>query len=267
MTESPMLREVLHREWGFDGRGHVGLVRGALDGNRGARAGLDLLMPGPTGPWGEALVAAVREGRVPQEAVDDKVLRLLRLAGRVGALEGAEPATPRARAWPGEEVAAELRDTAGGVVRAAAQRRPSCPLDAGALRRVASRPARGARADAGRRQRHRVPALHGRAARRAARRAGRRRHGRPCARRRGRTRGWRRAAGAPARRAASRSASSTRDGACSATSADRRRLHLAGRLHGRAADDAVSRVEVHAGVRATEAGEHVVGCSGSGASR
>ena len=43
-------------------------------------------MPGPYGPFGDALVAAVREGRVSEAAVDDKVARLLRLAQRVGAL-------------------------------------------------------------------------------------------------------------------------------------------------------------------------------------
>ena len=54
-------------------------------------------MPGPDGPWGEALVAAVRAGDVEETAVDRKVLRILQLAARVGALEGfdavqAEPA-------------------------------------------------------------------------------------------------------------------------------------------------------------------------------
>ena len=45
------------------------------------------------------------------ERIDAKVLRLLRLAGRVGALEGVEPvayATP----WSDEEIAGELRATA-----------------------------------------------------------------------------------------------------------------------------------------------------------
>ena len=50
------------------------------------RGGLDLQMPGPDGPWGDGLLAAVRSGEVPVELLDDKVLRLLRLARRVGAL-------------------------------------------------------------------------------------------------------------------------------------------------------------------------------------
>ena len=45
-------------------------------------------MPGPRGPWGDQLVAAVRDGTVPEVVVDDKVSRLLRLARRVGALNG-----------------------------------------------------------------------------------------------------------------------------------------------------------------------------------
>src|SRR4051812_7510349 len=135
MTESPMLRELLHREWGFDGLVMSDWYAGRST-EAAARAGLDLLMPGPTGPWGDALVAAVRESRVPEGAVDDKVLRLLRLAGRVGALEGAEPAAPRGHAWPDEEVAAELRDTAAASFVLLANE-GLLPLDGGGLRRVA----------------------------------------------------------------------------------------------------------------------------------
>jgi beta-glucosidase len=58
-----------------------------------ANGGLDLVMPGPTGPWGDALVEAVRAGEVAEDVVDEHVRRLLHLAERVGAL--GEP-----RAWP-----------------------------------------------------------------------------------------------------------------------------------------------------------------------
>src|SRR5204862_552646 len=51
-----------------------------------AVAGLDLAMPGPDGPWGGKLAEAVRAGQVSEDAVDAKVLRILRLARRVGAL-------------------------------------------------------------------------------------------------------------------------------------------------------------------------------------
>src|SRR5215216_3168398 len=59
MTESPMLRDVLKDEWGFDG-----VVMSDWFAARSAAAagngGLDLVMPGPTGPWGEALTEAIR---------------------------------------------------------------------------------------------------------------------------------------------------------------------------------------------------------------
>ena len=44
-------------------------------------------MPGPTGPWGPALVAAVEAGEVDEAVIDDHLRRLLRLASRVGALD------------------------------------------------------------------------------------------------------------------------------------------------------------------------------------
>ncbi|MER5884544.1 glycoside hydrolase family 3 C-terminal domain-containing protein [Streptomyces sp. NPDC001941] len=82
-----LLRRVLKEEWGFDG-----LVVSDWAATRStvasAVAGLDVVMPGPEGPWGDALVAAVRDGRVPMDVVDDKVVRLLRLAARVGRLDG-----------------------------------------------------------------------------------------------------------------------------------------------------------------------------------
>ena len=51
-----------------------------------ANGGLDLVMPGPDGPWGDALVAAVEPARSTSRSIDDHLRRLLRLADRVGAL-------------------------------------------------------------------------------------------------------------------------------------------------------------------------------------
>ena len=90
MTEHPLLHAPLCTEWGFDGV-VVSDWTAVRDTEASARARQDLAMPGPRGPWGEALVTAVREGRVPERAVDEKVRRLLRLAARVGALDGAAP--------------------------------------------------------------------------------------------------------------------------------------------------------------------------------
>ncbi len=83
---------IVKGEWGWDGlimSDWFATKRTAASAN----GGLDLVMPGPDGPWGDRLVAAVRAGEVAEESVDDHVVRLLRLADRVGGLtpEGQEP--------------------------------------------------------------------------------------------------------------------------------------------------------------------------------
>src|SRR5580658_8066016 len=93
MTEhAELLSAILKDEWGFPG---VALSdwHAARSTVATAAAGLDLAMPGPAGPWGGQLTAAVRAGQVSEDEVDVKVLRILRLARRVGALapNGADP--------------------------------------------------------------------------------------------------------------------------------------------------------------------------------
>ncbi|MEU6259713.1 glycoside hydrolase family 3 C-terminal domain-containing protein [Streptomyces sp. NPDC047043] len=89
MTENGrLLTEVLKQEWGFDGV-VVSDWQAARTTEASAVAGLDLVMPGPDGPWGDALIAAVEQGAVPPAVIDDKVRRILRLAARVGALDEA----------------------------------------------------------------------------------------------------------------------------------------------------------------------------------
>ena len=93
-------------------------------------------MPGPDGPWGDALVAAVTDGRVPATAVEDKVLRLLRLAARVGALAAA-PAAPDPPPFSEDEIAGLLRRVAAAGFVLAANPRGVLPLRRESLRRVA----------------------------------------------------------------------------------------------------------------------------------
>ncbi|WP_372494585.1 beta-glucosidase family protein [Pseudarthrobacter humi] len=94
-TENDLLETPLNTEWGFDGV--VISDWTAVRSINSANASQDLAMPGPAGPWGAALVVAVKSGDVAETAIDRKVLRILQLAARVGALEGfgavqAEPA-------------------------------------------------------------------------------------------------------------------------------------------------------------------------------
>jgi beta-glucosidase len=81
-----------------------------------ANGSLDLAMPGPVSPWGSALVDAVERGEVPEARIDEKVGNILRLAARVGALEGAAVVS-EPEPWP-EDVSAELmrRAAATGFV-------------------------------------------------------------------------------------------------------------------------------------------------------
>jgi beta-glucosidase len=142
MTENPLLAEPLKGAWGFDGV-VISDWFATRSTEAAGRAAMDLAMPGPDGPWGERLVEAVRDGRVSEAAVDDKVRRLLLLAARVGALEGLDtdlPTPPHLDA-----------DAAGGLARGfaaagmvlvrnppdAQEGTPVLPLEVTALRRVA----------------------------------------------------------------------------------------------------------------------------------
>lgn len=90
-----LLTEILKEEWGFDG-----IVMSDWFGSHTTAetviGGLDLEMPGPTRDRGEKLVQAVREGRVPAEAVRKAALRMLRIIARVGAFE--DPIIPEQKA-------------------------------------------------------------------------------------------------------------------------------------------------------------------------
>lgn len=101
-----LLTDVLKDELGFDGVVVSDWVA-ARDTVGAALGGLDLVMPGPGGPWEDELVAAVRAGLVPEPVIDDKVARILLLARRVGALD--EPPRPVTHA---ADLSALIRRTA-----------------------------------------------------------------------------------------------------------------------------------------------------------
>ena len=135
MTENLLQRDVLKREWGFDG-----VIMSDWYATRSVAAAgddlLDLAMPGPLSPWSEWLLDAVRAGEVSESAIDGHVLRLLRLAARVGAIEGLDPATPPARSWSEDELQTELRATsAAGMVLI--KNDGTLPLEPSSLNKIA----------------------------------------------------------------------------------------------------------------------------------
>ncbi|WP_274915861.1 beta-glucosidase family protein [Streptomyces sp. WZ-12] len=147
MTEHHRLvTEVLRGEWGFDGV-NVSDWTAARHTVRALRGGLDVAMPGPRTVFGAPLAAAVRAGEVAESEVDAAVRRVLLLAARAGALDGAPPAVDPAEAPRGIDGRAVAREVARRAVvllrNEPAERapeggsRPVLPLDAAALRRVA----------------------------------------------------------------------------------------------------------------------------------
>ncbi|MHA7985202.1 beta-glucosidase family protein [Rathayibacter sp. CAU 1779] len=81
-----LLTDILKDEWGYDGV-VVSDWLATKSAVEPALAGLDLVMPGPGGPWDDDLLSAVERGEVAESVIDDKVERILRLARRVGALD------------------------------------------------------------------------------------------------------------------------------------------------------------------------------------
>ncbi|MDT0435000.1 MULTISPECIES: beta-glucosidase family protein [Streptomyces] len=91
MTEHRhLVNEVLRGEWGFDGC-NVSDWTAARSTRGAAEGGLDIAMPGPDTVYGPPLARAVRAGEIDESVVDAAVRNVLRLAARVGLLDGAEP--------------------------------------------------------------------------------------------------------------------------------------------------------------------------------
>jgi beta-glucosidase len=85
-----LLNDILKGEWGFEG--FVVSDWGATHSTvEAANNGLDMEMPGGDF-FGEKLLAAVKEGKVSQATIDDKVRRVLRIMMRFGLFD--RPLTP-----------------------------------------------------------------------------------------------------------------------------------------------------------------------------
>lgn len=76
-----ILTDILRKEWGFEG--YVMTDWGAMNDRVAAlKAGCELEMPSSGGTTDEEIVAAVREGELPEKVLDEAVSRLLRITYR-----------------------------------------------------------------------------------------------------------------------------------------------------------------------------------------
>ncbi|WP_405761893.1 beta-glucosidase [Streptomyces sp. NBC_00045] len=140
MTEHQYLvNDVLRGQWGFDGC-NVSDWMAARSTTGDILGGLDVAMPGPQTVYGPPLAEAVRAGEVPESAVDEAVRNVLRLAARVGILEGAPAAVTGPPAEiDGQALAREIAARGSVLVRnePVAGERRALPLDAAPGRTVA----------------------------------------------------------------------------------------------------------------------------------
>ena len=134
-SENPeLLTRILKEEWGWDG-----LVMSDWFATHStaeaADAGLDLEMPGPTQWRGEKLVAAVREGEVPEAIIDDEATRVLHLIERSGAFE--HPDIPEEQSIDRPEHRAVIRRAGAEGIVLLKNEDGALPLNPAGLKRVA----------------------------------------------------------------------------------------------------------------------------------
>jgi len=130
--ESPLLlREILREQLGFEG--FVLTDFGAAHSTEGSiEAGLDM-ETGTDVFYGDALLAAVQEGRVPESLVDESVLRILRTMFAFGIFDGDYTPT----AIPVEEHGAVAREVEEDAITLLKNDAEALPLDAEQLESVA----------------------------------------------------------------------------------------------------------------------------------
>ena len=122
--------EVVKGEWGY-----TGLIMSDWFATKtagpAAKGGLDLVMPGPHGPWGDALVEAVQSGEVDEAVIDDHLRRLLVLAERTGALGKLRDYPADLPTPAGPERKEQLKRLAAGGITVLKNDDSALPLDRG----------------------------------------------------------------------------------------------------------------------------------------
>ncbi|MBN1991610.1 MAG: glycoside hydrolase family 3 C-terminal domain-containing protein [Anaerolineae bacterium] len=129
-----LLTDILKNEWGFEG-----IVMSDWFGTKStveaANAGLDLEMPGPPQWMGDKLLQAVKEGRVSEAVIDDKVRRLLRIVFKSGVFD--DPAERPEQAVDSPEHRRLIRQAAGEAMVLLKNDRNVLPLDPNKIKTLA----------------------------------------------------------------------------------------------------------------------------------
>ena len=112
MEDPWLLTDVLREEWGYKGVTVTDWDGRIKDTGDAVAAGQDLFMPGPWDPSG--IVAAVEEGRLSEEVLDEAALRILELIDRFADVKAPEGLTVSEYKTRGEETAYEA--AAEGIV-------------------------------------------------------------------------------------------------------------------------------------------------------
>ena len=105
------MHEILREEWGWDGLVVSDWFFSVKSTAPSVNAGLDLEMPGPPVWRGEKLLAAVRNGEVPESKLDASIRRLLLLLERAGKFAHPQEAPEQAIDRPAHR--ALIREAAG----------------------------------------------------------------------------------------------------------------------------------------------------------
>jgi len=128
-----LIRRILKGEWHYDGvlMSDWGAVHSTV---QAATAGLDLEMPGPGKYFGEPLLTAVKDWKVPESVIDDAARRMVRLILRSGVMDGKPMPKGALNAKAHQDLA---RRAAAEAMVLLKNDGDVLPLDAGSLKTVA----------------------------------------------------------------------------------------------------------------------------------
>ncbi|MEN8137621.1 MAG: glycoside hydrolase family 3 C-terminal domain-containing protein [Bacteroidota bacterium] len=129
-----ILNDILREEWGFEGfiMSDWDAVHSTVEASH---AGLDLEMPGKPKFFNEKLVTAVKEGKVSEEEIDEKVARILNIYEKIGVFSD-EESLPKGKLNTVEhqELAAQ---TAREAIVLLKNENAILPLDKGNIKKIA----------------------------------------------------------------------------------------------------------------------------------